>query len=212
VRATDAGSASLAPNVQKVLLAVARDAEQAEQAPAAAYPDAADARAPLVVRGRTLHDRITSSAEYRQWLAAQREREDQLGQFLSVLDQLTGLGVSSVYRQVMRIWRGDGDYLQYLRLATALVPGGTNLSGVLGGAVETTDRYRSVVSSSERARAAIASGERSAEGRLALDGAVVNVGTRYAENKLDRQLVFFREPSELQTVSEELAQSPLVAR
>jgi hypothetical protein len=212
VRATDAGSASLAPNVEKVLLSVAKDSEQAEKAPAAEYPDASDARAPLLARAKELERTITASPEYRSWLAAEREREDQLGQFLAVIDQLTGLGVSTAYRQVMRIWRGDGDYLEYLRLATALVPGTTGLSEVLRGAVDSTDRYRRVVASAESARAAIQSAQRSPDGKLALEGAVVNVGTRYAEKKLDRQLVFFREPAELEAVREELAGTRLGAR
>jgi hypothetical protein len=211
VRATDAGSASLSPNVEKVLLAVAKDAEAAARAPAAEYPDGTEARAPLVARGKELARSIAASPEYQSWLAAEREREDQLGQFLSVIDQLTGLGVSTAYRQVMRIWRGEGDYLEFLRLATSLVPGTTGLSGVLQGAVDSTARYRGVVSSADRARALIQSAERTPDGRLALDGAVVNVGTRYAEKKLDRQLVFFEVPAEIEAVREELAATRLGA-
>src|SRR5690606_34002504 len=110
----------------------------------------------------------------------------------SVLDQVTGLGVSRVYRQVMRIWQGQGDYFDYLKLASALVPGGGSLSGVLDGAVEQTARYRGIVSSSERARAALAAA-RGERGLAELEGAVVNVATPEAEAKLARQIVFYRD-------------------
>lgn len=211
VRATDARSASLAPNAEKVLLAVARDADAGADARSRSYPDASDARAPLLASARELHAKLVASQEYRVWLAAEREREDQLGQFLAVLDQLTGLGVSTMYRQVMRIWRGEGDYLEYLKLAAAFAPGGSGLSAVLGGAVESTTRYRTLVSSTDRARqlidaAASSDGERRA---VELEGAVVNVGTRHAQRKLDRQLVFFRQTDEIEAVRQELAATRL---
>jgi hypothetical protein len=205
-RATDAGSASLAPNVRKVLLAVARDSARAEARPAT-YPELADQRAPLVARAHALHRAILATDEYRAWLAAEREREDQLGRFLSLLDQVTGLGVSAVYRQVLRIWQGDGDYLGYLRLAASLVPGGGGLSGVLRGAVDATERYRDIVSNADRARSVLEAARRSDDGMLEIDGAVVNVGTRHARSKLDRQLVFFGDAGELEQVSQELAGS-----
>jgi hypothetical protein len=211
-RATDAGSASLAPNVRKVLLAIAQDSEQAAGARPAVYPEAREQREPLVARARALHATLISSEDYRAWLAAEREREDQLGKFLAVLDQVTGLGVSAVYRQVLRIWQGEGDYLGYLRLAAALVPHGSGVSGVLQAAVESTERYRDLVSSADRARAVFEAAGRSQSGTLEIEGALLNVGTRQARTKLDRQLVFFRDAGELEQVSQELSGSLLGGR
>lgn len=209
-RATDAGSASLAPNVHKVLLAVAEDSRKVEEARRATdYPEAAGAREPLLARARALHAALVASPEYRAWLAAEREREDQLGRFLTVLDAMTGLGISAVYRQVLRIWRGDGDYLEYLRLAAGLLPGGTGLSGVLNGAVEGTQRYRELVSTGARARAVLARASDAEGGALEVENAVVNVGTRRAQQLLDRQLVFFEQRDEIEDVKSALARTAL---
>ncbi len=154
-RATDAGSASLAANVRKVLVAVVRDADANEKARSLEYPSA-DHDA-IVARAKQLEARIVASAEYRAWLAAEQEKEDVLGKLLTVLDSVTGLPTSSVYRQVMRVWRGGGDYLAYLEIAVGLVPSGTGLHGVLEQATHTTKRCREAVRSTERARALIAS-------------------------------------------------------
>ena len=207
VRATDAGSASLAPNVQKVLLAVAEDSAKVEAARRAVeYPEGSE---PLLARGRELSQKIAQSEGYRAWLAAEREREDQLGSFLAVLDTLTGLPLSTVYRQVMRVWRGDGDYLQYLKLAAGFVPGTSGLSSVLGTAVQDTERYRDMLATADRARRIAESARNPEQGAAEVEGAVVNVGSRYARDRLGRQLVFYKDASELEAVRAAVAESKL---
>lgn len=202
-RATDAGSASLAANVRKVLLAVLRDSE-AETPVSVAYPEPNDERAAALARAREISRRIGASPEYSRWLAVQQEREDVVGQLLTTLDGVLGLPVSGVYRQVMRMWRGGGDYLDYLKLAAAIVPGGTGISATLNDAIETTDRYRSVLANG---RDVIGRLDESTE-RFELGGAaLVNVGTRRARAQLGRQLAFYRAASEADEVAEALRSS-----
>jgi hypothetical protein len=207
-RSTDAESSSLAANMRKVLLAVVKDAEDAKKGRALSYPAAN--REELLERARGLQTRIVASSEYKQWLAVEQEKEDVLGQLLTVLDSLTGLPTSSVYRSVMRVWRGGGDYLAYLNIAIAIVPSSTGLSGVLGDARDKTVRCRELLSKSDRARSLVndvqnPDGDHATE----LEGAVVNVGTRRARKQLDRQLMFFESNDELERVKTELAESPL---
>lgn len=207
-RATDTGSASLADNVRKVLLAVVLDAEANAKGRALTYPQTD--RGALLSRARELEARIVASAEYKQWLAIEQEKEDVLGQLLTVLDSVTGLPTSSVYRQVMRVWRGGGDYLAYLQIAVAIVPSGTGLSGVLNDARDHTQRYRGIITKSDRARELVTQAQQPSPERAAeIEGAVVNVATRRARKQLDRQLVFFESNDELTRVKEELSQSPL---
>jgi hypothetical protein len=193
-RATDTGSASLADNVRKVLVAVVKDAEANAKGRSLSYPESD--REAILTRARALEARIVASAEYKQWLAVEQEKEDVLGQLLTVLDSVTGLPTSNVYRQVMRVWRGGGDYLAYLQIAVAIVPSGTGLSGVLNDARDKTQRYRDLVQKSP---------ERAAQ----LEGFVVNTATKRARKQLDRQLVVFESNEEVQRVKDELAQSPL---
>jgi hypothetical protein len=205
-RATDAGSASLAPNLRQVLLAVAKDAE-ANLAPPTDYPASADERHKLFSSSQKLHDRVVASQEYKQWLAAQLEAEDSIGKLLAVLDSMTGLPTSSIYRQVMRMWRGQNDYFDYLKLAVAIVPGGSNLAGSLNHAVDVTGRYRAVVQRAGGAEAFAKSAlDREKDGRLEVEGAgLVNVATRSARRRLDKQLVYFESAQESDHAAEELA-------
>jgi len=201
VRATDAGSSSLGANVRKVLLAVARDAKAAAPPPLE-FPADSEERKRDLGRARLLARRVGESPEYRRWLAAEQEREDVLGRLLVVFDSMTGLPVSGAYRQLMRVWRGGGDYLDYLVLAARLVPGGTDVSATLDQAVETTERYRGWVQKSEEVLAAA----KSTDGRLEAGGrALVNVATTRARRQLDKQLAFYESASEADHVAEELA-------
>jgi len=207
VRATDAGSASLSANTRKVLLAIVRDSEAEAEAPLA-YPEKSDERDALLERARELRRQIAASAEFRSWEALQEEREDVIGQLLVVLDSMTGLPASGVYRQVMRVWRGGGDYLDYLKLAASIVPSGSGVGSTLNQAVETTERTREVL---RRGRTAVdlldASG-----GRAEVAGAaLLNVGTRRARKQLDRQLAFFKDAAEADEVAEQLG-STLLSR
>lgn len=204
-RATDAGSASLAANVKKVLLAVTR---AAADEPGAAYPERADERAPLLERGRRLHRSLGASPEYQAWLSARLEEEDTLGKLLTVLDSMTGLPTSSVYKQVLRIWRGDGDYFEYLKLALAVVPAGSAMGATLGDAVARTESYRAEVQKLGGAAEAV---KRVAgtDGRSSYGGALLNVATEHARRKLDRQLAFIADAEEERRIASELAETAL---
>lgn len=207
-RSTDAGSATLAASVKKVLLAVLSDAAEVD-APAAAYPQQEEARAAALSRGRDLVKKISASEEYQSWLAAQREAEDSLGQLLVVLDSLTGLPTSSIYKTVLQMWRGDADYLDYLELAASFVPGGGQLSRALGEGVgysrELRKHYSAAVAQAGGARE-LAAAVTEGDGGLT-SGRVLNLASSYARQRLGKQLVFFQTPEELAQVEEELAAS-----
>ncbi len=204
-RATDARCASLSSNVKKVLLGVVRDA--ADEPPGAAYPERDDERAPLLQRARQLSHGIAQSAEYRAWLAARLEEEDALGKLLMVLDSMTGLPTSNVYRQVMRIWRGGGDYLDYLKLAVSILPSGSGVGSTLRDASERTESYRREVQ--KLGGAAELAKRLASDGGSGYGGALLNVATEHSRRKLDRQLAFFADAEEEQRVAAELAETAL---
>jgi hypothetical protein len=212
-RATDAGSASLGANVEKVLLAVVEDAEAAEGAPPAKFPESDEERDRRLQHGVELHAGIVATAEYQAWLKAERRREDQIGQFLSLLDQVTGLPTSALYRQAMSLWNGDADYLDYLKLAAALVPGGGGLRGVLDEAVETTVKARDLYAKARTVKSvadAAASGD-AASALGAIEGAgLVNTATRHAKRSIPKQLVFLKARDEVDAVKRRLGETKLL--
>ncbi|MEB2313085.1 MAG: hypothetical protein OZ921_19305 [Sorangiineae bacterium] len=210
-RSTDALSASLSDNLAKVLLTVVNDRDAGPPPASADFPDSPDERARLGVVARQVRAKIQASRDYQEWLAREVEREDTLGALFTVVDGLTGLPVSSAYRGVLRLWRGDADYLGYLRLAASLVPSAAGLSKTLETAVEATERYRQVMATAARARALIARAEHeAAAGALTLDGeGLVNVATEHARRFLGKQLVFLRDTAERDEVRGELLASPL---
>ena len=207
-RATDAGSASLSSNVRKVLLGVVRDSND-DSGVGAAYPERDRDRLPELERGRALQRKLAASSDYRSWLGARLEAEDGLGRLLTVLDAMTGLPTSNIYRQVMRIWRGSGDYLDYLKLAVAIVPGSSGVRTTLDDAVTRTESTRTAI---HRAGGVARVAERlgSGEGRSGYGGALLNVGTSHARKKLDHQLAFFDDEKEAEAVAAELAETVLV--
>ncbi len=207
-RSTDSSSASLSDNLAKVLVTIVQDRQTAPPPAETTFPASADERTRLITGSRALRAKIVHSDDYKTWLAREEEKEDTLGQLLAVVDQMTGLGASRVYREVMRIWRGNADYLEYLKLAAALVPPSTGLSGVLDQAVDTTERTRRAVA---QARGIVARAEHDANsGALAIRGeGLVNVATRGARRSLDRQLVFLHDTDERDSVRDALRQGPL---
>ena len=54
-----------------------------------------------------------------------RRRSTSSGQMLTLVDSMTGLHVSAIYTQVLDIWRGDADYLSYLKTVVKMLPGGS---------------------------------------------------------------------------------------
>ncbi len=203
VRATDANSGSLAANVRKVLLSVV---EETASSPlrTATFPEEKDKHDALVATGRTLLDQIRSSQEFAAWQKARSAQQlQQIGSLLTVLDALTGVPASAIFRKAIDLWSGNDDYLSYLQVLTGIVPGGGKLAETLDQAVEVT---RTVRSGSDRLRA-IEKGE-----RVDVTEGIVNVGSRFARDRVERQLVFYRDADEVRTVQDALARTDWVNR
>ncbi|MCB9584652.1 MAG: hypothetical protein H6718_04610 [Polyangiaceae bacterium] len=202
-RATDAGSGSLAQNLTLALLAVTRDAEAMDRR-SGVYPQG-EALAADLQAGKALVREIQDGEEFKLWLAAQREAEDQLGRLLVILDTVTGLPTSAIYRQVMRLWRGDADYLDYLASAVSLLPGGSQAMQVVKTAVERTQEYRETYRKAVRMVGDVRDvRERLARGELDVGGMLLNTGSQYARERLDRQLVYLRDQTELDEAQQQL--------
>ncbi len=200
-RSTDAGSDSLADNLKKVLLAVVEDA--GASAPRAnAYPGGEDHDAAMA-RGAELVAQIRASEGYREWL--EREQTawlEQVGSFLSIVDAATGIPVSKAYGKAVNIFRGDGDYLDYLELLSTFSPS-PELGKAVGDAVRLTRKVRTGVSTAQDAL--------DGDPSEAL-GALVNTGTTQARKGIGKQLAFFSDQAELDTVTERLDATGLMSK
>ena len=202
VRATDANSGSLAANVRKVLLSVVDEAS-ASTPRDSAFPQQNDKHASCMERGRALYNEIRTSQEFAAWQKAkQAEQLQQIGSLLTIIDSLTGVPASAIFRQVVDIWSGDGDYLSYLKVVARLVPGGGKVADTLNQAVETTQKVRS---GAERLQA-IADSDNVDE---QVDG-VLNVGSRFARKRAEKQLVFYQDREEVQQVQQALEATDLM--
>jgi hypothetical protein len=234
-RATDAGSGSLAANLNKVLLAVVTDAE-ASQPRAATFPQEGDDRAKYLARGKELYDAIKQTPEYVTWEKHERTKAfDQIGSLLSMVDAMTGLHTSAIYQQVLDIWRGDADYFSYLKTLVKMLPGGSAVAKVAEQAIDLTEKVRKVADKVEKgiavANQAVDAGKKIASGQLpqipqlpglpslpdaggivqlARDGGLLNAGSDFARSKLDKQLAFFKDPKELGQVKGLLGDSSLM--
>jgi hypothetical protein len=225
-RSTDSGSASLAANLHKVLLAVVTDAS-ASTPRAATFPRASDERAQYLARGKELCASIKASAEYAKWDKEESAKAfDQLGKMLSLVDSMTGLKVSAIYRQVLDIWRGDADYLSYLKTLASVIPGGGEVAKTIASAIDLTDKARKVAGKVQTgiatAKTAIDTGKRLASGglpsvpnaasvvELANGSGLLNAGSNFARSKLDKQLAFFKDHKELAQIKSAIAESPLM--
>lgn len=205
VRATDAGSASLAANIQKVLLAVLEDST-AKPRPAT-YP--AEERAKLLAEGQRLEQTIFASAEFKKWEKEEAAKKwEAIGQFLPLLDAVTGIPTSSIYRSVINMWKGDGDYLSYAKTLLQMSPVGKQVTSTLADAIDTTERARKIGGT---VLATMKTGAPSADALAAqAKGVLLNTGTKFARDRIDKQLVFFKDKAELTKVSEALSETPLV--
>lgn len=206
-RAADSGSLSLSQNLEKVLLSVEQDAARVQDA-ATAYPTDTE-RARHLTAARAVRQEIAASPEYSAWLQAERDREDVIGQFLTMIDRVTGLPTSAVYQQILRLWRGDDDYLGFLRLALGFVPGGTALHATLDQAVHYSEQTRSVVATAEELAELAKNADARGAAVLANTGAL-NVATKKARQSLNRQLVFFESTEEVTQVRQALENTALL--
>jgi hypothetical protein len=222
-RATDAGSASLAANLHKVLLAVVTDAD-ATTPRAATFPAGVDDRAKFLARGKELAAAIQATPEYVTWEKHERTKAfDRIGGLLTIVDAMTGLHASAVYQQVLDIWRGDADYFSYLKTLAKMLPGGSAVAKVANDAIELTEKVRKVTDQVQKgfavAGGALDAGKKLANGQvpdkdglvqLAKDGGLLNAGSDFARSKLSKQLAFFRDQKDLDQVKGMLGDSGLM--
>ncbi len=216
VRSTDAGSATMAASIRKVLLAVIEDGSQKPRD--ALFPVDQGERAKLLAAARVLQAKLEASPEFVAWRKAETEKKlAALGAFLHALDTMTGLPTSQVYRTVLNLWRGDHDYLTYLKTIAGFVPHGGAVARTIVDAIEYTDKARQVGSTVLGGVKAVSSG--SLDGALAqakaqaaaqARGVVLNTSSRFALERADKQLSFFKDKAEIAKVNDLLAQTDLM--
>ncbi|MDB4933734.1 MAG: hypothetical protein JWP87_706 [Labilithrix sp.] len=224
VRSTDANSATMAASIRKVLLAVIEDGTAKPREPL--FPADQGEREKLLSAARALQAKIESSAEYTAWRKAETEKQlAALGAFLQVLDTMTGLPTSQVYRTVLNLWRGDHDYLTYLKTIAGFVPHGGAVARTIVEAIEYTEKARQIggtVVATVRAAsnggaagmvdalAAEAKAQAAAQLTAQTKGVVLNTASRFALERADKQLSFFKDKAEVGRVTDALAQTELM--
>jgi hypothetical protein len=188
-RATDRQSGSRAENLHRVLGAVAKDADATKDRPID-YPTDEALRQRALERGKALVEEISKDPVYLQWEKRERTSElDRIGSLITILDQATGLPISAVYRQAIEIWRGEADYLSYLRTVVRFLPGGSVVERTLSEAIAITEKARTVVGTVDAAL----SGEL-LQAELQKRGAgLVNTANAFGRERLGKQLVFFEQ-------------------
>jgi hypothetical protein len=227
VRSTDANSATMAASIRKVLLAVLEDGTAAkESARAPLFPADQGEKAKLLDTARALRAKIEASAEFIAWQKAETEKRlAALGAFLQALDTMTGLPTSQVYRTVLGLWRGDHDYLTYLKTIVGFVPHGGAVARTIVEAIEYTEKARQIggtVVATVRAASNVASGggldalaaeakaQVTAQATAQAKGVVLNTASRFALERADKQLSFFKDKAEVTKVTDLLGQTDLV--
>jgi hypothetical protein len=213
-RSTDSGSGSLSANLYKVLLAVSADAASSDPRPAA-FPREPALREALLDRGKSSFDAIKSSAAYREW--EKREKAKVFEAIGSVLNAFDSLGIvplktSAIFQQVLGFYRGDGDYLSYLKSAVSVLPFGGALTKSIGDAIDTTEDIRRIArvvggASPEALSKAPQRMLRAADGK-----ALVNAGTSYGRARLGKQLAYFKTKNELLEVTTALGETDLLPK
>ncbi len=212
VRSTDAGSGTMATSIRKVLLAVLEDGSVRPRPPA--FPADAGEKEKFLAAARALETKIETSPQFNQWRAAEREKQlAALGAFLQVLDSMSGLPTSAVYRTVLDLWRGDRDYLAYLKVIVSLVPHGGAVARTIVDAIEYTTKAREiagvVIATVQVAPTASLDAVAQAAAAQA-KGVVINTASRFALERVDKQLSFFKDKLEVQKVTEALNETQLV--
>jgi hypothetical protein len=222
-RSTDSGSASLATNLHKVLLAIVADAS-ATLPRAAIFPRSNDDRGQYLAKGKELYGSIKASPEYAKWDKEESSKAfDQLGKMLQLVDSMTGLKVSAIYRQVLDIWRGDADYLSYLKTLASVLPGGGEVAKTVVQAIELTDKARKIAGKVQTgiatAKAAVDTGKKLANGggvgsvvELANGSGLLNTGSNFARSKMEKQLAFFKDQKELAQIKGAIGESGLMTQ
>jgi hypothetical protein len=208
-RSTDAGSGSLAGNMHKVMLAVIRDAEATTPRPAQ-FPRQPASRAELLSLGQKLAAEIEVSAEYLSWKKNEETLAlERIGVLFEAVDAITHFPTSALFQAVIAIWRGDDDYLTYLKALARIVPGGGEVASTVARGIETSERVRSVVQRAQRARSRP---DAAGTGGAILEeaNALLNTSTRFGRSRLDRQLAFLSTERELDELQTEVAATTLL--
>jgi hypothetical protein len=202
-RSTDANSGSLSANLRKVLLAVAKDADT-DKPREATYPG--DSRREAALKhGRDLAASIGQSEAYKAWEKSERAKQfEAVGSLLATLDMVTGLPTSALFQQAMDIWRGDADYLSYVKTLVKLVPGGGALARTIGEGVEKTEKARDALATVRDAKP-----EDLASAAKKKGVGLLNTGSSYAVTRAKKQLVFFSDGREAAEIEEALKSSTL---
>ncbi len=220
VRSTDAGSATMAASIRKVLLAVVEDATPSREP---LFPAEEEKKQKALATARDLMQRIETSPEFNKWRADEREKKlAAVGAFLTALDAMTGLPTSRIYRTVLDIWRGDHDYLTYVQTILAIVPHGGKVAAVLNEVIEYTQKARKIAGIVQATVKTVgtldtdklvaeATARVTAEARNA-PGVILNTGSKFAIERAEKQLSFFRDRDEVKKVEGLLAQTDLVQK
>ncbi|MBX3185777.1 MAG: hypothetical protein KF819_02130 [Labilithrix sp.] len=217
-RSTDANSATLAASIRKVLLAVVEDGSIPARAPV--FPRAPDDKAKFLDKARTLATTIEQSKEFAKWKVEEREKKlAAFGAFLGVLDTMTGLPSSQIYKTVLSLWKGDHDYLEYMKTIVAIMPRGGAVARTISDAVEYTERARQVagvVAATAKSKGGLTSDALVAQLRAQVTAnaqakdVVLNTASRFALERADKQLSFYKENAEVAKVTDLLAQTDLM--
>jgi hypothetical protein len=226
VRATDAGSASLADNIHKVLLAVIQDSEESSPR-AAAFPQESDEREKLLAGGRALYQKIKASEEYIAWEKAERAKAwEQVGAFLQVFDAMTGLKTSAIFKQIVAVFTGNADYLSYIKTALGILPFGGNLTKTVNEALDYTAKARKAIDTAKKyagkAEDAYATVKKIQNGEAlkgvdaqvasaVKDAGFLNFGSNFATQKLDKQIAFFKDKDEVAKVKSMIGETKLMS-
>jgi hypothetical protein len=216
VRATDANSATLAASIRKVLLAVVEDGAPKTRAPL--FPESSDEKQKLLATARELETKIETSPEFALWRKEEREKRlAAIGAFLTALDAMTGLPTSQVYRTVLDIWSGERDYFTYLKTLAGFVPHGGAVMKVITEALEYTEKARQIGGTVLAVAKTVQSGSLDAVAAQAkaqalgqAKGVVINTASKFALDRADKQLSYFKDKLEVDKVKDALDQTNLV--
>lgn len=207
-RATDRQSGSCADNLHRVLAAVATDAKNT--APRSTdYPTDEALRTRSLEHAKALVAEISKDPVYLAWEKRERTSElDRIGSLITLLDTATGLPLSAVYRQAIEIWRGEADYLSYVRTVARFLPGGSVIERTLTQAIALTEKARTVAQTVDAAM----SGEL-LQAEIQRRGAgLVNTASAFGRERLGKQLVFLTNLSEASEAKAEALASLAGAR
>lgn len=217
-RATDANSATLAASIKKILLAIVEDGATPVRSPLFPADDAE--REKLLAAARALAAKIEASPEFKRWRDEEREKRLALiGAFLQTFDLMTGLNTSRIYKTVLDVLRGDQDYLFYVKTIVGFLPRGGKVAATLIEVIEYTEKARKIAGQVQSAVDAVKNKDAQslvdvAQSELTKRGSdvVLNTASRFAAERVDKQLSFFKERAEVKLVEQALGETDLVKK